>query len=741
MDVKRPVPVAVLLVVSVLAAVSLQAARPHRVADDVVEQLFQSATASQLTIALPLAEGELSTIELEPFSLWRENAQIVVHRAGAEIRTMAPPSTRLLRGRIVGAADSAVFLSLDSAGGVQGMIAFRDRLFQVGRGIPEQRAPRVAHEEPLLVRELDTIDDVHRAARPFACATEDRRIASSRAPSYGSDPEPHWNGGSNASYGLNLAIETDTELFTALGSVAAVTTYITTLVGEASVIYERDLNTTLTIGTLHIWSGGTDPWTIDSSADISLALGELGTVWHANYAAVARSTVVMVSGKPFDAGIAWRNVLCSADFPCADGDCGDPALDGQYGGGYAFIGAQPGVFAPTVPDPTVPVNGVPYGLPNTSDYWMLLAFTHELGHNLNGPHTHCVGLSAQDKADYQVTRDFIDECFSGECFVGSMSVPSELGTIMSFCHNVIVSGFRQSRYAFWIPGEPSELIAPYFTDALEAATPDAAITLSTYLACAPGQTASVPNVAGNTYAWTITGGTITAGASSSSIVFTPTTSPAVVQVSITNTLGCSITTSKSATTDCIIPTGVVATATSSTSVDVSWTQIAGVAGYDVARCTSSSLASCNVVGSPAAEATGFSDTTASANTAYLYRVRSRDGAGNPSSYSAGDLATTVVFTDSVLTLVRVKAVHTMELRTAANAVRALAGLQPFTFTDPSLNSTIKIKSVHLTELRDALAAARSTLGMPALVYTNPTITPGVSVIKAVNMTELRAGTQ
>lgn len=738
--------VSLLVVVGLLAgSAPLDAARPHQARREAAEQLSRNDGAQRLRIELPVIDGEPALIELEPFTVWREGARIVVRGASGQERLLAPPSTRLYRGRVVGVGDSAVFVAVEPSGDARGMIAIGDRLFQIGRGVTPPGAtgerPPTA-DEPLLTREFDTTDEILRGSKPFVCATDDFQIEDLREPREGWTPRlpnPDVNGASNASYGLNLAIETDAELYAALGSSAAVTSYITALVGQASVIYQRDLRTTLTIGTLHIWSADTDPWTVSPPADLSAAIAELGTYWHNQYAGVARSTVVMVSGKTFDAGIAWNDVLCSPDFLCADGSCGDASLDGQYGGGYAFIGARPGPPSTTVPDPTLTIGGVPYALPNTDDYWMLLAFAHELGHNANGPHTHCVALTPAEKITYGVTRDYIDECFSGECFAGTPAAPPERGTIMSFCQNVVVSGTRQSRYLFWKAGEASERIMPFFSAGLEQATPDAAITIGSNLACSAGHTASVPNVAGNTYAWSMTGGTITLGGATSSITFTPSASTVTVRVTISNALGCSITSSATATTLCSIPSNVVATPVSATSVTTTWSSVSGAAGYDVSRCTT--VAVCSIVGSSVG--TSFTDATATANTAYLYRVRSRDSGNNLSPYSPGDLATTVVFTDPVLTpaVASIKAVHTNELRTAVSAVRVLAGLSAATFTDPTLGSPVTVKRAHPVELRAALDEARATLGLAALVYTRPAIAVGVSLIKAIDIQELRTGTQ
>ena len=67
----------------------------------------------------------------------------------------------------------------------------------------------------------------------------------------------------------------------------------------------------------------------------------------------------------------------------------------------------------------------------------LLQFTHELGHNVGSSHTHCVSLTSAQKTQYNVTRNYVDQCYSNGgsgCFVGTPSVPVEKGTIMSYCH-------------------------------------------------------------------------------------------------------------------------------------------------------------------------------------------------------------------------------------------------------------------------------------------------------------------
>lgn len=89
----------------------------------------------------------------------------------------------------------------------------------------------------------------------------------------------------------------------------------------------------------------------------------------------------------------------------------------------------------------------------------------------------------------------------------------------------------------------------------------------------------------------------------------------------------------------------------------------------------------------------------------------------------------------------VRAADVVELRTAANALRATAGLQPYTFTDPSLAAGATIRRVHVAELRTAIDAARAALAMPPVTYTDSTLTTGATRVKALHITELRAAAQ
>lgn len=180
----------------------------------------------------------------------------------------------------------------------------------------------------------------------------------------------------------------------------------------------------------------------------------------------------------------------------------------------------------------------------------------------------------------------------------------------------------------------------------------------------------------------------------------------------------------------LAPTGVTATAISGTQIRITWAAVGGATSYEVWRRAPGSTTFVKV---GTTTTNSFTDSVA-ANTAYLYRVVAVSGGGS-SPASGVDLATSVVFTDDPLRAgVVIKAVHLAELRVAVNAVRALAGLAPASFTDAAVPGVI-VKAIHINELRTALDQARSALGLPTGGWSEP-ITAG-TIIKARHFEEIR----
>jgi hypothetical protein len=191
------------------------------------------------------------------------------------------------------------------------------------------------------------------------------------------------------------------------------------------------------------------------------------------------------------------------------------------------------------------------------------------------------------------------------------------------------------------------------------------------------------------------------------------------------------------------PTNVAATAASGTVVSLTWTLTGTATSYNVYRSTANSLGT--KISVDGAVTTGaFSDSTASANTAYLYTVRGVNTAVESSDGSTNkDFAVTTVFTDPTLTTsTSVKALHLTELTTAANALRTLAGLGAISFTQSTPAATDTIRRTHITELRAGIDLARTTLGFAAGSYsTDGTIIVGTTTVKKAHIDQLRTAVQ
>jgi YD repeat-containing protein len=163
------------------------------------------------------------------------------------------------------------------------------------------------------------------------------------------------------------------------------------------------------------------------------------------------------------------------------------------------------------------------------------------------------------------------------------------------------------------------------------------------------------------------------------------------------------------------PSNLAATVISGTQVQLSWRFSGSADSFEVER----RAAGGGFVWETTTNATSITR-AATADRAYLYRVRAVKG-GTSSAWSGVDLATTVAFGGDVIAgTTTISASHILQLRTAANAVRALwsSGLAPVAFTDPVLQG-VAAKALHIVEIRNALNAARTGLGLPAWTYTTP----------------------
>jgi hypothetical protein len=190
-----------------------------------------------------------------------------------------------------------------------------------------------------------------------------------------------------------IAIETDQE-FLALGPIAGNTTtatnYIADMVAFASSIYSDELQTSWVVGDVSLWTVA-DPW---AQTNPACGLIDFGRYWNNNNGGVTRTVTHFLSGKSTNSGIAWIGVLCSGAFSIDAAQVAtgcSPALTGvsNWGGAYGYTSGIDANF----------------DLNSPSVVWDIMAFTHEIGHNFNSPHTHCYqGLGGQRRFGRQLLR-------------------------------------------------------------------------------------------------------------------------------------------------------------------------------------------------------------------------------------------------------------------------------------------------------------------------------------------------
>jgi cysteine-rich repeat protein len=188
---------------------------------------------------------------------------------------------------------------------------------------------------------------------------------------------------------IHVAVDTDTELRAKFGSNAATLSYLASLLAASNVIYERDVSVRLLFSYVRLWSSA-DPWTATATDQ---ALDEVQSYWldpshDMNAIAGEHDIVHFISGKSVEGGIAYVGTVCNP----------------TYGFGVSQVFGS-------------------FDVSDPSGIWDVLVVTHEIGHNLGTPHTHCYNPP-------------LDHCYNQEpgCYSGPVSVPPGGGTIMSYCH-------------------------------------------------------------------------------------------------------------------------------------------------------------------------------------------------------------------------------------------------------------------------------------------------------------------
>jgi hypothetical protein len=217
--------------------------------------------------------------------------------------------------------------------------------------------------------------------------------------------DPHGSQLNGARFTITLAVDCDYEIYgVKFGSdLPAATAYIQTVLGTVTLIYERDLEVSLPIVYLNLWTTSSDPYTAASTGP---QLTEFKSYWTANNGAIVSNLKHLLSGRSLGGGIAFLDAVCN-------------------GNGY-------GVSA---------IDCI-YTYPTATSTWDVNVIAHELGHNFGSPHTHSCVWAAEGR----VPSGTIDSCATpeGGCASYTNHLPPDKGTIMSYCHLLggVANGIR-----------------------------------------------------------------------------------------------------------------------------------------------------------------------------------------------------------------------------------------------------------------------------------------------------------
>lgn len=422
---------------AVLAGLPVFASNVERVASFEHSALLAAARSTAVggtlrVEAVPLVVGgkeSAQVLALERFEVFTPKARIVVHTDAGE-KLLPVPANVYLRGTLAGDPSSRVMVSVLETGEIRGLVTAAGGYWLLGAEAGQSLLQARAIDSQ---RELEESDGGFRCELDSAGQEAFRSEAQALAGKRASRPASAKAGRGVFDHTAVIAIETDQE-FLSLGAIGGNTTtatnYIADLVAYASIIYTEEVQTSWALGHVSLWTT-TDPYAQTGAC----GLLELGRHWNINNTGVERTVAHFLSGKNTNAGIAWVGVLCRAPFSTSPSQLGTTCAapvsgTGNYGGDYGFTAGVDANF--NINSPSV--------------VWDILAFTHEIGHNFNSPHTHCYQGLNGNAAE-------IDRCYGSQsgtgCYMGTTSLPSGCpgsgqgcGTIMSYCH--LISPFNSN---------------------------------------------------------------------------------------------------------------------------------------------------------------------------------------------------------------------------------------------------------------------------------------------------------
>lgn len=270
----------------------------------------------------------------------------------------------------------------------------------------------------------------------FSCHTSDDELI---------EADPHMvNNSRDASNCVKMYIQVDYDLYLAKGGVQQAADYVNNAFTQVAIMYANE-QINFTVNEIFVWNT-TDPFTGPTTSNY---LTQFRSYLNGSY----NGDLAHLVGTNGGGGIAYLNVLCNS----------------YSGVGYSAINLS--------------FNPVP------AYSWTVMVLTHEIGHNLGSPHTHACAWNGNNTA--------IDGCgpaagYSEGC---SGPIPSEGGTVMSYCH--LVNGINMS---LGFGPQPGDLIRSrvYNASCLTSCGPpvqnDAGITAIAKPVAFPCESSTTPEV-------------------------------------------------------------------------------------------------------------------------------------------------------------------------------------------------------------------------------------------------------
>lgn len=267
-----------------------------------IEKLrFSTDQDGLLHTRVMLGETEKSVV-LWPHSVRSPAFEVLVALPDGTDRRIVPPAPTTYRGEVADAPGSHVTAGYFE-GSLSAIITLVDDPDRVW--IVQPLSERLPGSDP-------SLHVVHRQSDDISLVGGMCGTAHDALGGLVGNPAPGGGAATDATLLLELAVDTDNEMYQLRGSSeASVISAVESQVNAVSNIYERDVDTVIEITTIIVRPTGGAPYTSTSGSTL---LNQMTNHWRTTRGSVHRDTASLISGKNFDGGtlgVAWLSGTCT----------------------------------------------------------------------------------------------------------------------------------------------------------------------------------------------------------------------------------------------------------------------------------------------------------------------------------------------------------------------------------------------------------------------------------------------